>query len=82
MLHCAEGSCDAFRRVEFNEMALAVVESQGVAGKAFTPGNRQAGGGIQPTAEETDCFHLGNLNERKQESTGTKINALKAVCKV
>jgi hypothetical protein len=49
-----EGRGDPDRGIEFNPVALAVTEGQGVGGEASGLGLSQSGGRIHPTGEQDD----------------------------
>ena len=51
MLAHAEVLCDARRRLQLDPMPLAVIERERVALEAVAPGDAQAGGGIQSSAQ-------------------------------
>ena len=50
----AQGVTHATGGVEFEAVPLSVVERQGVRGESLRLGNRQHGGGIEPTADQYD----------------------------
>lgn len=53
----AERTRDLGSSVEFNTMALAVIEGEGVALESVALRNGEGGSGVETSAEETDGFH-------------------------
>lgn len=53
----SEGFGDTSGGEQFDAMALAVVEGKGVDFKALAEGPGEAGGGVEASAEQADCFH-------------------------
>jgi hypothetical protein len=45
------------RGFQLNAVALPVIEREAVALEPVASGNAQAGGGVEPSAEEADGFH-------------------------
>lgn len=66
VLHRAERFSRAFRCFQFNAVPLPVIERQGITGKAFPARPRQTCGGVETTAQQTDCFRQTTiLNVKK-----------------
>jgi hypothetical protein len=65
MLHTRGGS-QLLRRFELHSMPLPVIEAQGTRGKALLKGNRQHGGGIQPTAQQDNGFRFSYGQARSE----------------
>src|SRR5690349_22176137 len=71
----------ARRRVQFNAMALAVVEGERVAVIAFAAGQRQAGRGVEASAQQTDGAHFfGSFNANRNPISGNAISPANACC--
>ena len=51
------------RGLQFDAVPLAIVEAQGVAVEAFSPGDCQSRGRIEAAAQQTNSgFHVGTSN--------------------